>query len=269
MVRFLTLCTLLYLPIAATAQTQNILFTTDFTTATTSNNPVAYTDAPLIGQNGWAITGTSVVNALAVTNSATNGQVNMTNNGQDVNRTFTAVTSGSIFFNVAVNVSAALTGDYAIHFGDGGTSNFNARTYFKSSGTGFVLALTTSTGTPTNYGSTVLNFGTSYNLLVRYDLVSGTTNDTGALFVNPTTFDGSGDTAYITAQNIGTDATSISSFNLRQGTAANAPSLYIDSVQVFTVTPEPTMIGLVSIVVLAAARVRQRFRKARVESVAM
>lgn len=214
-----------------------VLYSTDFSAPT-------YADGALIGQDGWVLTN-STTNPLSVTNSAADGAVVLTTTGQDVRRAFTesAVTSGSVFMKAEITVSSAqAAGDYFIHLGDNSTSNFFARTYIRSSGTGFVMALGTSSGTAT-YGTIELPFSTPITLLVRYDLIAGTANDTGALFVNPTTEDGSGDTAYVAATTIGADATTISSVSLRQGSATNAPGVTVDSISVFVPEPGVAMLG--------------------------
>src|SRR5439155_4460162 len=114
-----------------------------------------------------------------------------------------------------------------------------ARTFFQASGSGFVMALGTSSGTTPTYGTTVEPFNTTIHILARYDFVAGAGNDTGALYVNPTTVDGSGDTPYVTATTQGTDATSIDALALRQGGATSSPTLTVDNFRAFTVTPVP------------------------------
>jgi len=47
----------------------------------TSFNSPTYSDGGLIGQDGWLITGTSVVNPISVSNTATNGFVSLVNHG--------------------------------------------------------------------------------------------------------------------------------------------------------------------------------------------
>ena len=240
---------------AAAAQVQVVPYSTNF-------NAPDFTDGPLVGQNGWTITGTTTTNALAVSNTATNGIVSLTTSGQDAQRGFTAVTSTqatSVFLAATVTVSAAGTGDYALHFTDGGSNNFYGRTYFKSSGAGFQLALGTSSGAGVTYGATVLNFGQSYRLLARYDFVTGAANDTGALYVDPTTLDGSGDTAYVAATTIGTDANSLIGFAavaLRQGMAGSAATLTVSDIATyyFTPVPEPATMLLVAAAGLAGVR---------------
>jgi hypothetical protein len=218
---------------SCTSHAASVLYSTDF-------NAPTYTDGPLIDQDGWVITGTSVVNPLNVANSATAGTVTLTTTGQDVRRAFApAQTAGSVYLTVEFTVgSAQATGDYFVHLGDNSTSLFYARTFIRSSGAGFEMALGTSSGTPT-YGSTVLNFDTPYTLLARYDFVPGLANDTGALFINPSDPFGVGDLPYVAATTTGTDATVISSVSLRQGTATAAPAVTVNSITV--AVPEPTV----------------------------
>lgn len=231
------------------AQAVSVVYSTNF------NSPT-YSDGGLIGQDSWVITGTSVVNPINVANTASNGTVTLTTTGQDVRRAFTAATSGSVYLKADITVgSAQTTGDYFLHLGDNGASNFYARTFIKSTTGGFLMAVGTSSGTPT-YGTTVLSLNTTYTILVRYDFVAGTGNDTGALFINPTTADGSGDTAYVAATTVGTDASTISSVSLRQGTASNAPGVTIDNISVSI--PEPSGAAIIgSIGVLGLLRRRR------------
>jgi len=226
-----------------------ILYSTDF------NSPT-YADGALAGQDSWAAISGAGTNSPVVSNSATDGTISLLASGEDLRHTFTpTVTSGSIYMMAEITVGSAQTGDYFLHLGDGGTSNFYARTYIRSSGAGFQMALGTGAGAVT-YGTTVLSFNTSYTILVRFDMVTGTTNDTGALFINPTTEDGSGDTAYVTATTIGTDPTTLASVHFRQGGAASGAGVTIDSVSVYIV-PEPATAVLGGIGLLALLRRRR------------
>lgn len=212
----------------------------------TGFNVPTYADGGLIGQDGWVITGSSVINPILVANTATDGNVSLATTGQDVSHPLGSSGSGGSTFLVkaTINLSAVQTaGDYFIHLGDGGGSNFVGRVYAKSATGGFVLAYVTSSGTPPagSYGTTVLSINTAYNILFRYDYVAGATNDTGSLWVNPTTSDGSGDTPYVGLTILGADPTvALSSINLRQGNATSAPTLTVDNISVSgDLIPEP------------------------------
>ena len=230
------------------AEAVTVVYSTDF------NSPT-YSDGGLIGQDSWVLTN-STTNPIAVANTAVNGTVTLTTTGQDVRRAFTPTTSGSVYLKADITVGSAQTsGDYFLHLGDNSASNFYARTYIKSTAGGFLMALGTGSGAVT-YGTTVLSLGTTYTILVRYDIIAGTGNDTGALFINPTTSDGSGDTAYVAATTIGTDATTISSVSLRQGGNTAAPGVTIDNISV--AVPEPSGAAIIgSIGVLGLLRRRR------------
>lgn len=234
---------------ALPAKAATVLYSTDFTDPT-------YSDGALIGQDSWVLTN-STANPLNVADAAGTGTVTLTTSGQDVRRAFTpAQTVGSVYLTVEFTVaSAQATGDYFVHLGvDNSTTLFYARTYIRSEGTGFVMALGTSSGPPT-YGTTVLDFNTSYTMLARYDFVPGTGNDTGALFINPSDPLGVGDTAYVAATTIGTDASTISAVGLRQGNSSNAAGVTIDSITV--AIPEPTTALLGALGVLGLLRRRR------------
>jgi hypothetical protein len=245
---------ILGLAFATPALAQFGLYSTNF------NEPL-YANGPLLGQDGWVITGTSIVNPLAVSNNPANGLVALTTTGQDANRPFTpAVTSDSIWVSADVTVSAAqATGDYFLHFSDGGSTIFNARVWAKSGTTGYVLALATSSGTPAAgaYGLTELAYGTTYRIVARYDFVAGAANDTGALFVNPVNPFGIGDTPYVNATTLGTDATTMSAVCLRQGTASAAATLTIDNINVSATVPAPATLALLAMGGIVATRRRR------------
>jgi len=258
--------------VQAAAAQPVVLYTTNFNSPTYTDGPLNNVDpnsttAP--GQDNWLNTSSgatgSFLNPISVSNTATNGIVSLTTNGQDVRRQFTAVNSGSVFFDADVTVTAAqAAGDYALHFTDGGTSAFFGRTFIRSSGTGFQLGISrAATVTNLTYGTTVLPFNTPLHLLVRYDLVPGLTNDTAALYVNPSTMDGSTDTPYATAFSEGTDATSIAAIGLRQGALANSATLTVDNLRVFSeaAVPEPSSLALLGVAGVAAA-VRRRKKAA-------
>jgi hypothetical protein len=230
----------------SSVQAVTVVYSTDF------NSP-SYSDGALIGQDSWVLTN-STTNPLNVANTAVNGTVTLTTTGQDVRRAFTATSSGSVYLKADITVGSAQSGgDYFINLGDNSATIFNARTYIRSTAGGFQMAVGTSSGAVT-YGTTVLSLATTYTILVRYDFVAGAGNDTGALFINPTTADGSGDTPYVAATTIGTDAVSISSISLRQGSSGSAPGLTVDNISVSIPEPASALLGSIGLLGLLRRR---------------
>jgi hypothetical protein len=259
----------------STARAATIQYATDFNSATVGHagnysTSASYTDGAIIGQDGWAITGTSTVNAIGVANTATNGNVTLTTTGQDVQRQFATASpitgaGAKVFLSADIDVTAATaTGDYFIHLDDGSTSIFPDRVFAKSSGSGFVMAVATGSGATPTYGTTVLSLNTVYHVVAEYDFVAGTVsgtlgNDTAALYVNPTDPIVGGDNLYVAGTTQGADPTQVTGVNLRQGTASTAPNVIVDNIAVASVAPapEPVSIALIGLGSLGLLRRRR------------
>ena len=128
--------------------------------------------------------------------SGVGNAANLDNTGEDVNRLFTTpVTSGSVYAAFLINVpSSTVTEGYFFHYGqsDAGpvfnTSLFKAKTYLATDGTGdYELGLTYQSNAPIpapNKTNLNLTFGTTYLVVLRYDIVAAlTTDDTVSLYV--------------------------------------------------------------------------------------
>jgi len=202
----------------------------------------------LVGQGGWALTGTSTTNPILVTspglsysNYAGSGNFNavtLATSGEDVNLPFTpAVTSGSILASAMISVtSAQTTGDYFLHFGDGGTANFYGRVYVRADATsGIDFALMHSSGTPSTWTSAYSNTGFPTHLIVlQYTFNGSTLDDVVSLWIDPVLplTPCSMPIPTLTATATVADAASISSINLRQGSATAAPGVIVDGIRV-------------------------------------
>jgi hypothetical protein len=243
MKKSLVCLTTLLLAAAGTQATP--LFTDNFT----------YPNGDLVGNGGWSQTGTSTVNPIQVAN----GKVNIGVTGQDVYNANIAggpvtLTDGqSLFIGADISLSAAGTGDYFLHYTPtaGNTSLLQDRLYAKSSGTGYVLGWWGGSGTAV-YGTTELNFNTTYRVVLAYNVVAGTGNDTGVIYVDPTNLvSPSGNTAYFSATFTGTENDTIAGINFRQGGGtASAPNVLLDNLGVsltfgdVSAVPEPSSFAL-------------------------
>jgi hypothetical protein len=227
-----------------------ILLTNDFST---------YSSGNLVGQNGWTQVGATSTIPITISNGVVQMQQGT---AQDASSSFTSTNSGSIYYYATINYSAKNgTGDFALSLISGGS--FGSRLYAQSLNTGFALAWGGGPTAPTTFGAE-LNFNTAYNVVMRYDIVAGTLNDTGRLYVSTTPFD-SNEASNIPYQDVtawtgGTELTSFSGMSLRQG--SNSGNFTIAQVNVATTfaeaIPEPTTWALIG---LGTAFVLWRIRR--------
>jgi hypothetical protein len=232
-----------------------------------------YPNSPLIGNDSWTITGTSVVNPIQVSS----GRVPLANNGQDVNASIgaplTLADGTSLYMGATINVSAAqTTGDYFLHVGPGPAGNsfdFYERVFVKSTTGGFLLGYAeTSGGAVPAYGTGVLSFGQDYRVVVAYNKVAGPQNDTASVYVNPTDNLVEGNnTAYVTKGWTSTsqETNIVGTINLRQGSATAAATLVVDDLALgqsfsdVTVIPEPQSLAVLGgLGLLALGIIRRR-----------
>jgi hypothetical protein len=149
-------------------------------------------------------------------------------NSQDVNRTFTSVTTGSVYASALVNLSAVTAGgNYFYHFRDAGGAFFG-RTYAKDDGAGKILFGIREDGNGTIvYGTTPYDLGVTYLLVLKYDYTAGA----ASIHVLSTVTGTEPGTAEATISD-GTDPTSIAQIAFRQ--TSGIPNGVIDGVRVAT-----------------------------------
>jgi hypothetical protein len=214
----------------------------------------SYTVGNLVTQGGWTAgsgAGTTPMQVIATSLTFPNysfgtgvgGAVQIGTSGEDdFHLLGTNLSSGAVYASVLINCSAAsAAGDYFMHFADGATFNLFARTAIRSSATNtFDFGLEKySAGGAYVYTNQPLNFNQTYLIVIKYKFNPGTTTDDEVdLFVNPTI--SSTEPAPTISTSAGTDITglstpsSISSINLRQGNATNAPTVQVDGLIVGT-----------------------------------
>lgn len=210
-----------------------------------------YTAGQLLTANGWTAHSGAGTNAITVTSpsltyaghpgSGIGNAVSMTTSGEDVNKAFTDITTGSGYLSFLVNVTSVQTaGDYFIGLFQT-SSVFPLRIYAKSDGaTGFFFGVSKASSTVV-YETTSRSFGTTYFIVSNYILNTvTTTDDVVNLWVNPTL--GGTETAATIPNVTGTaaDGSSITAAYLRQGSSANASAQRVDAILVGTTWADVT-----------------------------
>lgn len=228
------------------------------------------TNGALLGQTNpgtaggtWAQVGGTVTNPLTVT-SGTLG-IKPTGQALAIPVLPSGVDNGTFYYGLTLNLSAAQSGNMFLSFSANNTlaPGGGARLSAAASGGGFVLG--GSVGTTNVNGGGVLNFNTDYRIVFRYNLVTGSGNDSVSIYVNPVSTSNEGaNTPYLT---IGpaTGLTSLQYFQITQTSSSNGPTGGISNFAVTTTfseaaIPEPTtaacLLGGLSVLFLSR-RVRR------------
>jgi len=140
-------------------------------------------------------------------------------NGEDINKSFSSVNSGSIYYSFLINTAITTTATgYSMHFMQNSTT-FYGRFWIRlvSGNVNFGLAKTTAAATwdPTNYST-----GTTYHIVIKYTFNTGsTTDDAVYLFVNPPLGEPEPTPNVAITNDTAADATSISMVGIRQWNA--------------------------------------------------
>ena len=206
-----------------------------------------YTDNALLTDNGW--TGFSGGTTEAVDVGASNGltyagysgitgitgavegnAARLDQTGQDVQRTFTSITSGTIYYSFLINVDAAnaATG-YSAGLTTSGTT-FGNRFFVKPSTNPGKINFGISNTSTANYSATDFDTNTTYLIIVKYDV---TATGNYSMWVKssgvPATEVAAGAPE---VTNSGSGSATIGGFFLRQHTASQ--NLTIDGVRIYT-----------------------------------
>jgi len=248
------------LALALVSALQTAISTSSAQTVVFSNNfGTGFIDGNLVGQKGWTQTSTAINNPYQVTNS----QVVILTTGQDAWSAFsTFVTNADSvggYLQTRINLrldSAQAAGDYFFHVSSptNTTGNFYQRLYARSISTGFQFGLSVSSTNAINpavWGSSILSFSTNYSAVLRWDFLSGASNDTIRLFIDPVGDPGM-NTAYASVTWGSLEPTTIQAVNFRQGTTANAPVVRVDSLDL-VVVPEPSTLALLALALAVVA----------------
>ena len=188
--------------------------------------------------NGWALTGTSssptiAVSAASITypgylSSGIGEEVSLAVSGQDVNRSFSPQTSGTVYASFLVNVTSATTGgDYFFNIGASTiASNFRGRIFVRRDASNNLSFGIAQSATPVSYTAAIYALNTTYLIVLKYDIVTGTANDVSSIYVNPPLNSAIPSTGWISNSDAsGADLANIGSVALRQGGSSTGASL--------------------------------------------
>jgi hypothetical protein len=151
-----------------------------------------YTNGAILTSNGWSAHSGAGTNPVDVTvsgltftgypSSPVAGAAQLDNTGEDINRVFAEQSSGQIYAAFLLKVNTIADG-YFFHLGQTvmGTIYYG-RVFIKTSGSNFTMGLS-KTSEATVYGSTLYSTGTSYLCILKYNFITGTTNDEVSLYV--------------------------------------------------------------------------------------
>jgi len=203
-----------------------------------------YTTGSLLTDNGWvahsgAGTNPIMVNANTLTysgyvNSGLGKSITLNGTGEDDNRAFDSVYSGSVYASFMVNVESATTsGVYFFHFAPENSFNYRARVYVQNDGSdnlafGISIGANTADYTLFNY-----SLNTTYLIVVKYTFNTTSTNDDEVkLWINPI-LNGIEPASDLTQTDpTQSDVYSLGAFDLRQG--SGGPILNLGGIRVAT-----------------------------------
>mgnify|MGYP000442242511 CR=1 FL=1 len=146
-------------------------------------------------------------------------------NSEDVNRTFTEQTTGTIYFSALVNISAVGSGNYFFHLKDTG-NQFRARIGAKDDGSGKILFGIGATSSTLTYGTTPFDLNTTYLIVGSFNIDTSLSN----LYILSS--HSATEPGVPEATNTSTNTDAMSAVAFRQ--SSNIPTATIDGVRVGT-----------------------------------
>jgi hypothetical protein len=235
----------------------------------------SYPAGDALTAHGYAVTSGSTTNAITVVSpglsfagyigSGIGNAAGLVSTGQDVNIALAgSVTGGSVYASFLVNVAAAQAGDYFFHLIQGPvTSNvFCPKVFVRMATNGNLTFGVSKRSNTAALSDSIYSTGTTYLMVVKYTFfatITPTVDDSASLFIfaaGPIPTDEPATPTVGPVGDTAPDATSIDFVGLRQGAAANGPTLTIDGIRVGTSwVTAPLPITLASFVTMPAGNV--------------
>jgi len=210
------------------------------------NENFSYPSGTCLTANGWNAHSSPGVNAVVVSSQGLAFQgypssdiglaALLANTGEDVNKSFSPVSTGVLYFSFLVKVNA-ITNDYFFNLGGTtmGTTTYRGKVFTDGTGNNFNFGLSLGSNTPVlTTGEPYVN-GTVYLVVLKYSFIPDPSNDQVSLFVFSGTIPG----AEPVTPTIGplidanvADVNNIGTLALRQYSAAQ--NILVDGIRVAT-----------------------------------
>ena len=153
---------------------------------------------------------------------------------EDVNKSFSSQTTGSVFVGFMVNVTSATpAGEYFIHLSEDplSTSYFRGKVFAKGDGAGNIaFGIAKGNNADTVYTDYSYTTGNTYLIIMEYLFNSGSSDDAMNLWINPTLVGGA-PTPDLTQTDASADPSNLGTIALRQS-GTNGPVLFIDGIRI-------------------------------------
>jgi hypothetical protein len=171
--------------------------------------------------------------------ASTGNKVIFDGSGIDAAKLFTQQTSGTVYYSFLLNVtglgSLGTTGGYFSGFTEGTGNIFGSTIWTRQDGTGYDIGLnprTTAANTVWSASPTVID--TTVFIVVSYQMVAGSNNDSVKMWINPaaSSFGGTEPTYTLTATNTITDLANVNRILIRQDNATNTPFIQMDELRI-------------------------------------
>ena len=160
--------------------TSNYLIDDNFNYGTSAGDLITVAGGEWASHSGTLNQMQYITSGLSMTgypSSAIGGAATIATSGsEDINKTFTPQTSGTVYFSALVNLSAVGTGAYFFHVYEFGTGNFRARIGAKTDGAGKILFGLSASATAQTYGTTTYELNTTYLVVASYNIDNDVSN---------------------------------------------------------------------------------------------
>ena len=171
-----------------------LLFSTNIFAQLLLEENFDYTAGDILTDHGWVAHSGAGTNPMTVVSpglvfpgqpgSGIGNAAWMDNTGEDVHKLFTAVTSGAVYTSLMVVVNASGSASYFMHYATNPhTFSYRGRLFVDDDAANIAFGLSFSSGGGEVYTGFDYNFGETYLLILKYEIVAGADNDMVSLYI--------------------------------------------------------------------------------------